>query len=127
MFDYRVYVVEDNRDAADSLAMVLRSWGYQVRTAYDAPSALADVETFTPDAILSDLRMPGMSGWALAEKLAGEGVLLIATTGCSDEASRQASKEAGFHEHLTKPLDLDLLHRLLEEHREGVGIRTGSG
>jgi CheY-like chemotaxis protein len=124
MFDYRVYVVEDNRDAADSLAMVLRSWGYQVRTAYDAPTALDDVETFTPDAILSDLRMPGMSGWTLAEKLAGEGALLIAMTGYDDDASRQASKQAGFYRHLAKPLDLEALHGLLEKHREGAGLST---
>ena len=76
MLPFRLLLVEDNRDGADSFAMVLREWGYEVRVAYDAPSALADVSTFLPDVVLSDIQMPGMSGFSLAEELAGRGVLL---------------------------------------------------
>jgi len=119
MLFFRVMIVEDNREAAESLAALLRTWGYEVRTAYDAPSALADVEPFLPDVILSDLKMPGMSGCTLAAKLAGQGVLLVATTAYGDDASRKESRAAGFHEHLLKPLDLEVLHALLEGHRQG--------
>jgi len=121
MLPFRVMVVEDNRDGADSLALVLRGWGYEVRVVYDAPSALADVGTFLPDVVLSDIGMPGMSGFSLAEKLAGKGVLLIATTAWGDETSRQHSEQVGFQHHLVKPVDLDALHSLLEKHRTDIG------
>jgi DNA-binding response OmpR family regulator len=68
-----------------------------------------------------------VSGFSLAEQLAGKGVLLIATTAYGDEASRRTSHEVGFHEHLVKPLDLEVLHALLEGHRQGMGNRTASG
>jgi two-component system OmpR family response regulator len=114
MHPLRVLVVEDLPDAARSLAMVLRAWGYQVQVDYDAPSALADAVAFRPDVVLSDIGLPGMSGFSLAEQLAGTGVLLVATTAYGDEATRQSAKESGFQEHLVKPLDLDVLHALLE-------------
>lgn len=123
MLPFRVMVVEDNLDGADSLAWVLREWGYEVRVAYDAPSALADVEKFLPDAVLSDINMPGMNGFALAEKLAGKGVLLIAVTAYGDEANRQHSQEVGFQHHLVKPVDLEALHQLLEMRRIDAGRR----
>jgi CheY-like chemotaxis protein len=127
MLTFRALVVDDNRDAADSLAMVLRAWGYHVRVAYDALSALADVSTFLPDVVLSDIGMPGMSGFSLAEKLAGKGLLLVATTAYGDETSRRNSQQVGFEQHLIKPLDLDALHVLLEKHRTEVGNRDASG
>jgi CheY-like chemotaxis protein len=117
---FRILVVEDNLDAAQSLTMVLTMWGYLVQTVPDAPSALGIASTFMPDVVLSDLGLPGMSGFSLAEKLAAKGILLIATTAYGDSASRKASKDAGFHEHLVKPLDLDLLHRVLEQHRRSA-------
>jgi CheY-like chemotaxis protein len=67
---FRVMVVEDNVDGADSLAWVLHNWGYEARVASGAPSTLADVDEFLPDAVLSDINMPGMNGFALVEKLA---------------------------------------------------------
>jgi CheY-like chemotaxis protein len=125
MLPFRVMVVEDNPDGADSLAWVLRGWGYEVRVAYDAPSALADVDKFLPDVVLSDINMPGMNGFALAEKLAGKGVLLIAVTAYGDEANRQHSQEVGFQHHLVKPVDLEALHQLLERRRIDAGRRRG--
>jgi CheY-like chemotaxis protein len=127
MLPFRVLIVEDNRDGADSLALVVRAWGYQVRVAYDAPSALADAASFLPDVVLSDIGMPGMSGFSLAEKLAGKGVLLIATTAYGDEATRRSAKESGFQEHLVKPIDLEALHAFLEDHRQAIGSRGVSG
>ena len=123
MLPFRVMVVEDNLDGADSLAWVLREWGYEVRVAYDAPSALADVDKFLPDVVLSDINMPGMNGFALAEKLAGKGVLLIAVTAYGDEANRQHSQEVGFQHHLVKPVDPEELHQLLETRRIDAGRR----
>jgi CheY-like chemotaxis protein len=123
---FRVMVVEDNVDGADSLAWVLRNWGYEVRIAYDAPSALADVGKFLPDAVLSDINMPGMNGFALAEKLADKGVLLVATTAYGDDANRQHAEEVGFQHHFVKPVDLDALHRLLEVRRLDTGRRRRS-
>jgi two-component system, sensor histidine kinase len=127
MVPFRVMVVEDNRDGADSLAMVLRGWGYEVRVAYDAPSALADLSTFLPDVVLSDIGMPGMSGFSLAEKLAGKGVLLIATTAYGDETSRQHGEKVGFQHYYVKPVDLDVLHRLLEQYRKDTGLDLRRG
>jgi len=80
MHPYRAFIVDDYRDTADTLATVLRAWGYEVRVAYDAPSVLADVDVFNPDVVLSDIAMPGMSGFSLAEKLSRKNVLLVATT-----------------------------------------------
>jgi DNA-binding response OmpR family regulator len=127
MLPFRVLVVEDNQDGADSLAMVLRAWGYQVRVAYDAPSALADIAAFLPDVVLSDIGMPGMSGFSLAERLAGKGVLLIAITAYGDEVSRKTSQEVGFARHFVKPVDLDSLYAVLEAHRAAIGNRDLSG
>jgi CheY-like chemotaxis protein len=127
MLPFRILVVEDNLDGAESLSMVLRAWGYQVRVAYDAPSALADVSTFLPDVVLSDIGLPGMSGFSLAEKLAGKGVLLVATTAYGDEVTRRTSQHVGFEQHLVKPLNLDALHLLLEKHRAEMGNRDAFG
>ena len=80
-----------------------------------------------PDVVLSDIGMPGMSGFALAEQLAGKGMLLVATTAYGDSTTRELAKEAGFRDHFVKPLDLDALHALLERHREEIGNRGTSG
>jgi CheY-like chemotaxis protein len=96
----------------------LLGWGYAVQVVYDAPSALADADTSHPDVILSDINMPGMDGFRLAEELAGKGVSLIATTGYGDEANRQQSYEVGFQHHFVKPVDLNGLHSVLEQYRK---------
>jgi CheY-like chemotaxis protein len=119
---FRVLIVEDMSDAAESLAVVLRLWGYEVEIAYDGFAALAAVKSFAPHAILADIGLPGMTGFDLAKSLkadpATSPILLIATTGYADAAAQKISKAAGFAEHFVKPLDLDALRAVLDKHRQ---------
>jgi len=118
--ELRVLVVDDNNDSADSLATWLELAGHQVRTAYDGPQALAAAEEFQPRVILLDIGMPGMSGYDVARRLreqpATRDVLLLAMTGWGQDEDRRKSREAGFDEHLVKPLDPLLLKDLLARH-----------
>src|SRR5262245_17648991 len=102
----RVLVVDDNRDAADSLADLLRLCGADVRACYSAAEALELIETFTFDAGVLDIHMPEFDGCALAPHLrnamAPRRILLVALTGVSDDAARRRTAEAGFDLHLTK-------------------------
>jgi CheY-like chemotaxis protein len=124
----RVLVVDDNRDAADTLADLLRLCGADVRVCYEANGALALVPEFAFDAGVLDVHMPGLDGCALAPLLrtaaGARRVLLVAVTGVSDDAARRRTAEAGFDLHLTKASAPELLiaalaafARWLEEHR----------
>lgn len=116
---HRILVVDDNRDAADSLAMVLRLLGSNVHTAYDGVSALKAVESFRPDALFLDLGMPAMDGFEVARHVRalpeGRGVTLVAMTGWGQEDDKRRSRAAGFDRHLTKPVAPDLLRALLAD------------
>jgi CheY-like chemotaxis protein len=113
----KVLVVDDNIDAAMSLAMLLRIWGHQVRTADDGPAALDAAAEFQPDAVLLDIGLPGMDGYEVAQRLRQQPstmqVLLIAVTGYGQDADRRRSREAGFDHHLVKPVDPETLRPLL--------------
>jgi PAS domain S-box-containing protein len=113
----RVLVVDDNPDAADSFALLLRLAGQDVRTAYDGPSALARAEEFRPELVFLDIGMPGMDGYELARRLRAhpdlEGVGLVALTGWGQEEDRRRSQEAGFDRHLVKPVEPKMLGELL--------------
>jgi PAS domain S-box-containing protein len=113
----RVLVVDDNRDAADSLALLLRLAGQDARVAYDGPAALAQAKDSAPDVIFLDIGMPGMDGYEVARRLrqdpASKGLLLIALTGWGQDADRRRSLEAGFDHHLVKPVGAQALHDLL--------------
>jgi PAS domain S-box-containing protein len=113
----RILVVDDNKDSADSLGMVLRVMGNEVRTAYDGPSALETAKEFRPAVVLLDIGLPGMSGHEVARKMREtpevQEALLIAQTGWGQEEDRLRSTEAGFDAHLVKPLDLAALQSLL--------------
>jgi CheY-like chemotaxis protein len=113
----RVLVVEDNRDAADSLALLLRIWGHEAHVAYDGAAALEVARDQRPDVILVDLAMPRLDGCALARRLRLEPrvnpPLLVAVTGYGDAAHRRAAAEAGFEHYLVKPVDLPRLRVLL--------------
>jgi two-component system, sensor histidine kinase len=114
----RVLVVDDCRDAADALAVLLRLWGYEPAVAYDGPSALALASAAPPAAALLDLVMPGMDGCELARRLRRlpgmGGALLIATTGWGAEGAARRCCEAGFDLHLLKPCDPKQLRRVLD-------------
>lgn len=111
----RVLVVDDHADAADALAEVLRHRGHEVRVAGDGPEAVRMADTFQPDAVLVDIGLPGMDGYAVARELRrnGRDCLLIAVTGYGRAEDRRRAHEAGFDHFLTKPLEIDELSRLL--------------
>jgi CheY-like chemotaxis protein/two-component sensor histidine kinase len=111
----RVLVVDDNVDAANALAQLLRSVGYQPHVAYDGRSAIEMAEILQPRVVLLDLGLPHMSGREVAQHLRGlpwgRPMRLIAVTGWGGTDDLQRSREAGFDEHLTKPVDPDVLIR----------------
>jgi signal transduction histidine kinase len=104
----RILVVDDNRDAAETLAMMLRVEGNEVDTAFDGEGAISASASFRPDVVLMDLGMPKLDGYEAARAIrrdAGGGdVVLIALTGWGGELDRRMSQEAGFDRHLVKPV-----------------------
>lgn len=114
----RVLVVEDNTDAAESLALLLKLWGYMVYVAYDGAAALEMARIHQPAVVLLDIGLPGMDGYEVARRLRGADPvkpLLWAITGYEQEDDRLRSQEAGFDQHLVKPVDLDALEVLLAQ------------
>ena len=116
----RVLVVDDNRDAADSLQTLLQLEGYAVDVAYDGEQALAAFEASWPQLIVMDLGMPGMDGYEAARRIRqqarGRDVLMIALTGWGQGEARLRTEQAGFDHHLTKPVDSAAIAALLEQH-----------
>lgn len=108
-------VVDDNVDSAESMAVLLRLQGHEVRLAYDGLSALEEAQAFHPDLIFLDLDLPKMDGYEVARRLhpVMKGVTLVAMTGYGQDEDRQRTQEAGFHLHLVKPVDFDMLQGLL--------------
>ncbi|MCC2971924.1 PAS domain S-box protein [Massilia sp. IC2-476] len=113
----RVLVVDDNGDAAESLALLLQAAGAEVRTARDGPAGLEAVRQMTPHAVLLDLGMPGMDGFEVARRLradpANAALVLVALTGWGQAEDRRRTQASGFDHHLTKPVDVDLLLDIL--------------
>ena len=113
----RILVVDDNRDAADSLGMLLTLMGADVRIADDGPAALKIFREHDPAVVLLDIGMPGMDGYEVARRLRAEysdrRPTLIAMTGWGQDKDRQTAREAGFDHHLVKPADLNALQALL--------------
>jgi two-component system CheB/CheR fusion protein len=113
----RVLVVDDNKDAAASLATLLRIMGHDTRAACDGLEALDVAAAFRPDVILLDIGMPKLNGYDTAGRIRqqpwGKDVVLIALTGWGQEADRCRSREAGFNHHLVKPVEPSALEALL--------------
>ena len=112
----RILVVDDNRDSADSLGMLLRTLGNEVRMAHDGLEAVAVAAAFQPDVVLLDIGLPKLNGYDVARRIRdqrGKGVVLIAVTGWGQAEDRRLSREAGFDHHLTKPINLGALQKLL--------------
>jgi CheY-like chemotaxis protein/two-component sensor histidine kinase len=113
----RVLVVDDNRDAADSLALLLKMLGHEVRTAYEGPAALEAARAWRPEVLLLDLGLPGLDGYEVARRLRAElppeELLIVALTGYGHEEDRRRSREAGCDLHLVKPAGPNVLHDLL--------------
>jgi CheY-like chemotaxis protein len=122
----RILVVDDNRDAADSLAMLLRCLGADVNVAYSGAAALEMLDACRPTIILLDLGMPELDGYDVARQIRQHPVhakvRLIALTGWDQEADRLRTQEAGFDHHLVKPVDPEALETLLTS--DGAGWVT---
>jgi CheY-like chemotaxis protein len=117
MFGLRILVVDDNINAADSLATLLELAGHEVRVAYEGEAALLVAEAFKPQVVLLDIGMPGMDGYevgrTLRQKPQTRTALLVAITGWGGPEDLRRSKEAGFDHHLVKPVEPASLQRLL--------------
>lgn len=114
----RILVVDDNIDAAEMLAMLLEAKGHVVERAFNGRDGLAAASAFRPDAVLLDLGLPDMEGHEVGRQLrkteGARRMMIVAVTGWGDEVHRRATKEAGFDEHIVKPIDRDRLFRTLE-------------
>ena len=112
----RVVVLDDNKDAADTLAMMLGLLGHDVQCLYDPELAAALVESFDPEIVFLDIGMPGVSGYEIARTLRrlpnGESRLLVAVTGWGQPEDLRRTAEAGFDHHLVKPPELDAIRRI---------------
>ena len=109
-------VVDDNWDAAESLADLLRILGHDVDLAYDGPGAIAKIAANAPDVVLCDIGLPGISGYEVAKAIRANGkpgVRLIALSGYAQAEDVKRAMEAGFDAHVAKPLDPEELARLL--------------
>src|SRR5215213_1738467 len=125
-----VLVVDDNRDCADSLALLVGLWGYRAVVAYDGPSALALYREHRPGVVLLDVGLPGMDGCAVAARIRrdhpADGALLVALTGYGREEDRRRCAEAGADHLLVKPADPDeLRHALAQAACAGAGPSRG--
>ena len=113
----RILVVDDNVDSADSLAQMLEMLGNEVRTAYDGEAGIAAAAQFRPDLVLMDIGMPKLNGYEAARRIrqlpSGAAMLLVALTGWGQEDDRRKSADAGFNDHLVKPVDVDTLIKLI--------------
>ena len=111
-------VVDDNRDAGDTLGLLLSSLQATVRTVHSGAEALASIDEFDPEVVLLDIGMPFMDGYEVARRIRarrGKSVRLIALTGWGQEEDIRRAERAGFDHHLVKPPDLEKLGRLLTD------------
>ncbi|OGA61694.1 MAG: hypothetical protein A3G81_07650 [Betaproteobacteria bacterium RIFCSPLOWO2_12_FULL_65_14] len=110
-------VVDDNPDAANTLATILRTSGHEVHIATDGHSAIELAIRVRPEVMLLDIGLPGLDGFSVAKRLRAESSLahmrIIAVTGIADEGDRQRAMEAGIDQHLIKPVDPAFLQSLL--------------
>jgi CheY-like chemotaxis protein len=115
----RILVVDDNKDSADSLALLLRFSGSEVEAAHDGLEAIAKAEAFRPDVVLMDIGMPKLNGYDAARRIRqqpwGRSMVLIAQTGWGQGEDRRLAEEAGFNAHIVKPVEPATLIRMLSE------------
>ena len=117
----RVLIVEDNQGISMMMSALLRKLGHEVRAVHDGESALVATEEFLPHVVLLDIGLPKLSGYEVARRLrtqpAGSQALLVALTGYGQDSDSQEAFEAGFDEHLVKPVGLDKLQEVLAHAR----------
>ena len=119
----KILVVDDNRDAADTCAMLLEASGHHVQTAYTGRQALELARTFRPHALLLDIGLPDIDGYQLAQRVRavpwGRSAVLVAVTGWGQEQDRLRAVEAGFDQHLVKPISAETVESLLQSLARG--------
>ena len=114
---YRILIVDDNVDAADTMVMAMEMFGYDPRPAYSGTQALRSGDAFEPHVVLLDIGLPDLNGYEVARRIRatqwGRSALLVAATGWGQAADRQLAREAGFDHHMTKPVNFDTLQALI--------------
>ena len=114
----KILVVDDNKDSAESLGLLLKLRGHRVSTAFDGRMGLAAAAETRPDIVFLDLGMPEMSGYEVAAQLKQDeslrGTILVALTGWGQEEDRRRTSKAGFHFHCTKPIPVEELHAVID-------------
>ena len=127
---HRILIVDDNVDAATSLAVLLGLMGHETRTAHDGLEAMAVADQFKPDVALLDIGMPKLNGYETARRMRqetwGRQMLLVALTGWGQETDRARSDDAGFDSHLVKPVDIAEIERLLARQAPAPEYRAGA-
>jgi CheY-like chemotaxis protein len=115
---FRMLIVDDNRDAAETMAMLQQLRGHDTFTAHTGPDAVTAAEKFLPQVVLLDIGLPEMDGYEVARKIRTmpgmRHAFLVALTGYGTENDRKMASAAGFDEHLVKPADLELLREWLQ-------------
>jgi PAS domain S-box-containing protein len=126
----RVLIVDDSEDSAESLAMLLQMAGHDTHKAYDGYSAMEAAGRLRPDAVLLDIGLPGLNGYEVCRGIRkepwGRELLLVALTGWGQEEDRQRSRDAGFDVHLVKPVDHEVLLKLLASLPSGRTTESGA-
>jgi PAS domain S-box-containing protein len=124
---FRILIVDDNQDSADSLAKLLEVMGHDVEVAYDGAEGLAAASESRPDVVLLDIGMPQLDGYETCRRIHaepwGREILLVALTGWGQDEDRRKTDEAGFDEHIVKPVDAQALLKLLARRRAAASTR----
>jgi signal transduction histidine kinase/ActR/RegA family two-component response regulator len=123
----KILVVDDNRDTAISCARLLKAMGHEVQTAYDGFAALEVARSFKPQTILLDIGLPGMNGFEVAKTLREEGFateVIVAVSGYGQPEDRERSREAGFDDHLVKPVHREALVTILQQSAERHAVAS---
>lgn len=119
----RILLVDDNRDAAMMLDMMLRTTGNEIRAVHDGSQAVETAAKFRPDVVLMDIGLPKLNGYEVARSIRqqpwGAGMFLVALTGWGQEEDKQRAREAGFDRHFVKPVEPEALHQLLADYCAG--------
>jgi len=121
--DRKILIVDDNVDAVQALAHVLRTKGHEVREAFDGQHALVIASEFKPEIVICDIAMPGMDGYEVAKRLRDmfpTGLTLIAVTGYGTEEDRARAKQAGFDAHFVKPANIEDLQVTIDRAKGGA-------
>lgn len=114
----RILIVDDNQDAADGLAKLVESYGYDVKTVYNGSDALVETAAFQPDMALVDIGMPGLDGFEtvmqLRQRRGNVHLLVVAVTGWTRDEDKRRAYECGFDLHVGKPVTTEILREILE-------------